>query len=63
MCIDNNLGGLFVVFCLSKLLRSKSVSEAILVEVKPHLEKLRKVRGGLQKAVDEAKALRPYYTS
>ncbi|CAK8988987.1 unnamed protein product [Durusdinium trenchii] len=42
---------------------SKSVSEAILVEVKPHLEKLRKVRGGLQKAVDEAKALRPYYTS
>lgn len=36
--------------------RSKSVADAILVEVKPHLQSLRQIRVNLQKSVDQAKA-------
>jgi hypothetical protein len=39
-----------------ELLRSKSVQDAILTEVKPHLESMRSTRKSLQNAVDTAKA-------
>lgn len=48
---------LWVVTCSP---RSQSVADAILLEVQPHLDKLRDIRSKLQKAVDAAKAAQTY---
>ena len=41
---------------LGESLRSRSVKDAILMEVKPHLDNLRSTRRSLQNAVDSAQA-------